>query len=187
MDFAGGTSEQYDEACRRMQIKELAEGGMFHAAGSYGDGWRVIDVWESMEAFDRFKDTQLMEATEAVGIGMPTKVRVVQVNEQKPGSGEDPKLVQVVFIEGMDAEAFHKMDGDVLENGRPPEAVCWHVNGPTEGGWCVVDAWRSKEERDKFIETRIAPAAQRAGLESPPQIEDLAVYATLPAPVGVTG
>ena len=58
----GGTQEQYEQVAAR-----LAAGGsfdsvddwpvsglLFHAAGPTDDGWRVVDVWESEEAFQNF-------------------------------------------------------------------------------------------------------------------------------------
>ena len=61
-DAPGGTQEQYEEVGAR-----LAQSGAFdslsdwqtdgilsHAAGPTDDGWRVVDVWESEEAFQRF-------------------------------------------------------------------------------------------------------------------------------------
>ncbi len=48
-------------------------GLMAHLAGPQGDaGWRVVDVWESREAFERFAEERLRPAVKEVGIpGMP--------------------------------------------------------------------------------------------------------------------
>ena len=61
-DSPGGTKEQYDEVCARLNdggsLNSLSdwsvEGILSHAAGPTDDGWRVVDVWESEEAFQRF-------------------------------------------------------------------------------------------------------------------------------------
>jgi len=62
-DFPGVTSEQYDEVCRNLNngrlltaLSEWPEPGIVsHVAGPTPDGgWRVVDVWESEEAFQRF-------------------------------------------------------------------------------------------------------------------------------------
>jgi hypothetical protein len=39
-----------------------------------------------------------------------------------------------------------------------------HVNGPTDDGWFVIDFWTSKEDRDDFLEHRVKPAVEQAGL-----------------------
>jgi hypothetical protein len=61
-DGPGGTKEQYDEVCSRLtggrgltSLSDWATGGILsHAAVPTDTGWRVVDVWESEEAFQRF-------------------------------------------------------------------------------------------------------------------------------------
>jgi hypothetical protein len=49
----------------------LAPGNMLHAAGSFNDGFRALDVFESREAADRVA-SEVSEAAEAVGLPPPT-------------------------------------------------------------------------------------------------------------------
>ena len=57
-----GTKEQYEEVGARLtdggslnSLTDWSTGGVLsHAAGLTDDGWRVVDVWESEEAFQRF-------------------------------------------------------------------------------------------------------------------------------------
>ncbi|HEY3262833.1 MAG TPA: hypothetical protein VGJ95_21620 [Pseudonocardiaceae bacterium] len=61
-DIPGMTSEQYDEVCRNLNngqpftsLSQWPEAGIIsHVAGPTSGGWRVLDVWESEEAFQRF-------------------------------------------------------------------------------------------------------------------------------------
>jgi hypothetical protein len=61
-DIPGGTQEQYDEVCARLNDGKAfsalgewpVEGILAHASGPTDGGWRVVDVWESEEAFARF-------------------------------------------------------------------------------------------------------------------------------------
>jgi hypothetical protein len=158
--------------------ERMPSGGLIHVAGSYGGGWRVIDVWDDPQKFARFRDEQIIPLSAAAGMGAP-EVRVVQVAEEKPGSGEPPALVQCVTLPGIDGEAFRAADKQILPTGKPPEALTFHVNGPVDGGWCVIDGWTSKQERDDFLEARARPVFADAPLQGPPQIEDLLVEATL--------
>ncbi len=56
------TQQSYEESIRRLMNKENAEspsdwpveGLVAHIAGDAGSGFRVVDVWESEEAFRRF-------------------------------------------------------------------------------------------------------------------------------------
>ena len=61
-DSPGGTKEQYDEVASRLtdgkgfdSLDDWPGGGiLFHVTGPTDNGWRVIDVWESEEAFAAF-------------------------------------------------------------------------------------------------------------------------------------
>lgn len=61
-DSPGSTREQYEEVVSRVSngagFKSLSDwpvdGILSHVAGPTDNGWRVIDVWESEEAFQRF-------------------------------------------------------------------------------------------------------------------------------------
>ena len=181
LDFPGGSMDQYRQVVERMNLGgRLAEGGMFHVAGSYEGGLRVIDVWTDLAHFEAFRDAKIVPHAQAVGLPMP-EVQVIDVHEEKTGNARAPKFAQVVRIPGLDADSFAAMDARILPDGRPPEQLTFHVNGPIEGGWCVIDTWDSKEDRDRFRDERIAPVAQDAPLTGEPQFEDLTVEATLAA------
>jgi hypothetical protein len=183
LDFPGGTREQYDRVVAKMDLHgRMPDGGMFHAAGSYESGWRVTDVWEELSTFERFRDEKIGPITQAEGMD-PPNVEVIEVAEQKRASGARPEFVQVVKLPGLDQVGFRAADMEILSvsGGRAPAGITFHVNGPSEGGWCVVDAWSSKAERDRFIEERVGPVMQEADLTGPPEIQELMVEATLAA------
>jgi hypothetical protein len=61
MRWAGITSEQYDEARDRVEWEtKTPDGAIFHVAWFSEGGIRVVDVWESQVAFDRFAEERLM-------------------------------------------------------------------------------------------------------------------------------
>jgi len=185
LDFPGGAREQYDRVVEKMDLHgRMPDGGMFHAAGSCEGGWRVIDVWEELALFEGFRDAKILPLAQAEGL-RPPAVAVVEVAEQKRGSGSRPELVQVVRLPGLDQIGFRAADMEILSvyGGQTPSAITFHVNGPYDGGWCVVDAWSSKAERDRFIEERVVPVMGEAGLTGPPEIQELAIEATLGAGV----
>ena len=75
-DMPGMTSEQYDEICRGLNNGRLftalaqwpEHGILSHVAGpTPGGGWRVVDVWESEEAFQRFGQ-KLMPLLQQAGL-----------------------------------------------------------------------------------------------------------------------
>jgi hypothetical protein len=178
LDFPGGTMEQYNQVVERMHLDgQMAAGGLIHVAGSYQGGLRVIDVWEDSEHFQRFSEEQIVPHTQALGLPEPT-VRMMPVEQQREGNGQTPVLVQCVTLPGLDREAFMDADADVVQ-GEIPDGITWHVNGPVDGGWCVIDGWISKEQRDELIESRVKPAMADAPMQGPPQIEDLMVETTM--------
>lgn len=55
LEFPGVTQEQYDQATDAIERSGIkGEGRIFHVAGPMEGGWRIVDVWESQEAFDTF-------------------------------------------------------------------------------------------------------------------------------------
>ena len=78
---AGLTRENYDEVVRRLAGKSRmespsdwpVEGLLVHAAGDGPNGFRVVDVWESEEAAQRFGE-QLTPVLEEIGITTDVEV-----------------------------------------------------------------------------------------------------------------
>ena len=56
MDFDGATAAQYDAVIEDMELGgRLPAHALYHGAGSPdGRSWRVVDVWETPEDFERF-------------------------------------------------------------------------------------------------------------------------------------
>jgi hypothetical protein len=74
MDFPGGTLEQYDQVVERMGLEpggDTPPGAMFHWVTQTPEGLRVVDVWETQEAFDQFAEEQIGPYTQEVGLSEP--------------------------------------------------------------------------------------------------------------------
>jgi hypothetical protein len=74
LDIPGGTKEQYEQINEKAfgdpkGPTEPLDGLIIHTAGATGGSWRIFDVWESQEAFDRFNNEIIMPAVE--GMDMP--------------------------------------------------------------------------------------------------------------------
>jgi len=75
LDLNGGTLDQYDQVVERMGLTPGGSGppgAPFHWVAKTDDGIRVVDVWESREAFDRFAQEQIGPQTQAVGMSQPS-------------------------------------------------------------------------------------------------------------------
>ena len=180
MDFAGGDAAAYDRVLERMQLDDKApEGALFHAAGPYEGGWRVVDVWEDAAKFQRFAQEQIGPHAGAEGFPEP-KVEMVEADEifdQREGGTGGVTHLQIVRLD-VDGDTFHDADSDIRDNQQPPEGCMFHINGPSNGGWIVIDAWTDKATRDAFIESKVVPAMQSREL-GPPTIEDLDLHNTM--------
>src|SRR3954467_3896640 len=181
MDFPGGTRDNYDNVIARMELAgQLPAGGLFHAAGPTADGWRVVDVWEAIEQFQRFAEERIMPLTAAEGMA-PPNVRPVEVHNTMEGDrGADVSFVQGVQVDGADQGVYATANGKVAPGNSAPDGCAYHVAGPVDGGWCVIDGWSSREPRDRLMST-VGPALAEGGFEAPPHIEELDVVRTLRA------
>ena len=69
LDIPGGTREQYEEVNQRAfgDPKGPAEpptGLILHTSGATSTGWRIFDVWESKQDFERFMEQYVMPAVD---------------------------------------------------------------------------------------------------------------------------
>jgi hypothetical protein len=69
LDFPGGREEQYDAIRRRGDAGGATppDGLVLHVSGPTADGWRVIAVWDTREAFDAFASGPLRRLSREVG------------------------------------------------------------------------------------------------------------------------
>jgi hypothetical protein len=60
--------------------------------------------------------------------------------------------------------ATHKEYDEVMEKlGPSPPGRLFHVAGPTEEGWMVVDVWETQEAFEEFLAERLLPIARQVG------------------------
>jgi quinol monooxygenase YgiN len=61
------TAEAYDAVNAKAGVKEDPPQGLIvHTAGAAAGGFRIFDVWESREAYDRFREERLLPAIREV-------------------------------------------------------------------------------------------------------------------------
>jgi hypothetical protein len=83
MDFRGATTEQYDQILQKMGLTPKGAtpaGAISHWVAANEDGIRVVDIWESREAYDRFAQEQIGPYSAEVGITEPPEMRVYEVH-----------------------------------------------------------------------------------------------------------
>jgi len=74
-DIPGGTQQQYDDVIKALGEMDLAApaGRLSHVASPRGDGWFVVDVWDSAEEFGRFGES-LLPILQRVGLQVTPEV-----------------------------------------------------------------------------------------------------------------
>src|SRR2546430_16616694 len=73
-DNPEGTQEQYDAASQQLGVtgENMPDGGVLHVAGpSPTGGWRVVEVWESEDAAQKFDEEVLLPVLQRVGVERP--------------------------------------------------------------------------------------------------------------------
>jgi hypothetical protein len=70
VDNPKGSAELYEQLLQRVVASGdiPPQGAIFQVAGPAEGGWRVITVWESREAHERFRDERLIPAFNELGV-----------------------------------------------------------------------------------------------------------------------
>jgi len=81
MEWTGVTQDQYNQVMRILDLdKNPPAGGIFHVAGFTAGTLRVVDVWESQQAFEKFQKDRLTAAVQKAGIAGQPKVQFYPVH-----------------------------------------------------------------------------------------------------------
>ena len=81
MNYPGATLAQYDEVIKIMGATPGGlhpDGALFHWIAKTDDGFRVVDVWESKEQFERFVQEKIGPLGEQLGMAKP-EMRFVDI------------------------------------------------------------------------------------------------------------
>jgi hypothetical protein len=72
-------TEGYDAVNEKMGVRDNPPDGLiFHSAGEGPNGFRIVDVWESQDHFNRFMEERLGPA-------------IAEVTGMQPGEGRGPE------------------------------------------------------------------------------------------------
>ncbi len=88
MDFKGSTLDRYDEAMERLGLLPggpSAKQQLFHWATKTDDGVRVVDVWESRQAFEDFLNAKILVVAQEVGVSEPPEIQFFEVHNYLAG------------------------------------------------------------------------------------------------------
>jgi hypothetical protein len=68
-------------------------------------------------------------------------------------------------------EKYDQVRRDVNWEGDVPKGAKFHVAWFGDDGLRVVDLWDSREDFEAFVQQRLTPGVQRAGIEGQPRVE----------------
>jgi hypothetical protein len=95
LDVTGLTAPEYRAVMDELGVERRPEGGIYlHLTTPTDFGYRVVEIWDEKENFDRFVEHRLVPANEAVGIGRATEITVTPLhNLFAPRLEELPGLI----------------------------------------------------------------------------------------------
>jgi hypothetical protein len=71
LEWPGVIEDDYNAVMDDLALSKLPPGGIFHAAGMTDSGLRIVDIWESEDAFNNFFRSKLRKALEDHGLQPP--------------------------------------------------------------------------------------------------------------------
>jgi quinol monooxygenase YgiN len=72
----------------------------------------------------------------------------------------------MIFEPGITQEQYDRVREQAAPGNRPPPGLLYHVAGPIEGGWRVVEVWESQEAFERFFNEKLGQALQQVGMPS---------------------
>jgi len=82
-------------------------------------------------------------------------------------------------FEGGTQEQYDAVHGHIDADANPPQGLIFHMAGPTEEGWGIIDVWESRDSFDRFLADRLGPALQELGdraPQGPPDIKEFPIH-----------
>jgi hypothetical protein len=79
-----------------------------------------------------------------------------------------------VEVPGLTAERYSGMHSIVGPKSLATPGFIFHLAGPTQDGWYMIDVWESKEEYDRFMRDVIMPMMPPGGPQ--PKVEEFEVH-----------
>lgn len=95
LDIDGLTAPEYRAVMDELGVEERAEPGIYlHLTTPLESGFRVVEIWDHKDGFDRFLEARLAPAGEAVGLQREMAITVKPLhNFFAPRLNELPGLI----------------------------------------------------------------------------------------------
>ena len=95
LDVTDLTAPEYRAVMDELGVERRPEGGIYlHLTTPIDAGFRVVEIWDEKENFDRFVERRLVPANQAIGLDHATEITVTPLhNLFAPRLDELPGLV----------------------------------------------------------------------------------------------
>jgi hypothetical protein len=98
LDVTGLTASEYRAVMDELGVEQRPEGGIYlHLTTPIAFGYRIVEIWDEKDNFDRFVEGRLAPANEAIGLDHSTEITVTPLhNLFAPRLEELPELVSAL-------------------------------------------------------------------------------------------
>jgi hypothetical protein len=81
LDVSGLTAPEYRAVMDQLGVERRPEGGIYlHLTTPTDVGFRIVEIWDEKENFDRFVENRLVPANEAIGLSRATEITVTPLH-----------------------------------------------------------------------------------------------------------
>jgi hypothetical protein len=81
LDVTGLTASEYRAVMDELGVEQRPEGGIYlHLTTPIDSGYRVVEIWDEKDNFDRFVQHRLAPANEAIGLDRSTEITVTPLH-----------------------------------------------------------------------------------------------------------
>jgi hypothetical protein len=81
LDITAMTAQEYRAVLDRMGVEKRPAAGIYlHLTTTMSFGYRIVEIWDRKEGFERFLDKRLMPATQELGIERETAITVTPLH-----------------------------------------------------------------------------------------------------------
>ena len=86
-------------------------------------------------------------------------------------------IMMIMEWDGITSAQYDQVRSLVRWEEDKPKGGLFHVAAATPKGIRVTDVWDSAEEFNQFVESRLMPGVQKAGIQSQPRVEIFPAHA----------
>jgi hypothetical protein len=93
LDVTGLTAPEYRAVMDELGVEQRPEGGIYlHLTTPTDSGYRIVEIWDEKENFDRFVERRLAPANEAIGVDRATAITVTPLRPATSGASRPREL-----------------------------------------------------------------------------------------------